>query len=70
MKIIEHGRYPNVSTAKRFKCYRCGCIFEADEKEYSGYINFDELLKREFFHCLCPECHFIADEMRGEKKND
>jgi RNase P subunit RPR2 len=46
MKILTHG---NFSSAKKFKCWRCGCIFEADSGEYRIKETYHVVVK-------CPEC--------------
>ena len=56
-KIIVHGNR-HESYPKRFKCYRCGCIFEtSDHKEY--FISY-ELLST---ISKCPECIFTSEEI-------
>ena len=53
MKIIKQGDPRRLRYPKLFKCYDCGCEFEADNTEYeltegpvgSGYF------------CKCPCCH-------------
>lgn len=50
MKIIKDGKIP--STVKRFKCTRCGCVFEADKGEYKSEIYFEGKI----FYCKCPCC--------------
>ena len=56
MKIIEHGKKPD--TTKRFTCGHCGCIFEADDNEYTVLVN--EQLKIHIFECHCPACRTIT----------
>lgn len=56
MKIIQHGK-PKVTT-KIFRCYGCGCVFEAEKCEYSSGIQYNET----YYYCKCPECSETADE--------
>ena len=52
MKIIKQGDLSRLHNPKHFKCYSCGCEFEADDTEYEdtmgpcGYGYF----------CYCPCC--------------
>ena len=48
MKIIKYGKLP----IHRFECTYCGCIFEANKKEYNIYI-FDGIT---YTQCTCPCC--------------
>ena len=34
MRIIKQGRPKATKNILRFRCYRCGCEFEADDTEY------------------------------------
>lgn len=64
MKIIQHGRPKTVlNTIKRFKCDSCGCVFEADKDEYANQTNFDPSKMFCAYRCLCPECHYVANEV-------
>lgn len=37
IKIIKPGKKPE--TTKRFKCWHCGCVFEADRGDYEEAFN-------------------------------
>lgn len=57
MKIIEHGNPKYNKPDKRFKCNYCGCVFEAEYKEYKcagSQYNIP------YYECKCPECGNIA----------
>lgn len=53
MKIIKSGDKEKARCVKRFECYRCGCIFEADNTEYETKMNFENE-----YHAVinCPTC--------------
>lgn len=63
MKIIQHGQPKR--TIKRFKCWKCGCVFEADKGEYKSGSQYNEI----YYWCGCPDCGKSANEvvMRGAK---
>ena len=50
--IITKSEVP-VTQFKRFRCSKCGCLFEADNTEYT--IATTTLLS--FCVCECPFCH-------------
>ncbi len=58
MKIIKMG---NPKQVKRFACTECGCIFEAEEKEYD-IIHGDCYSVR--IECKCPCCGKAAPETK------
>lgn len=52
MKILKMGDIP----AKKFICYNCRCVFEADKNEFE---HVSELEAQQGFHkykCKCPFC--------------
>lgn len=56
MKVLKEGD-PNraerfVIQTRRFKCERCGCIFEADKGEYKFVSQYNEVS----YFCKCPCC--------------
>ena len=59
MKIIKEGIAD--SAIKRFECKKCGCIFEANEREYRssswGEVNLSILPA---YKCACPTCRHIV----------
>lgn len=72
MKIIEHGKMPEPSAkvTRRFKCIRCGCIFEADDGEYEyGIVGFsacwDGFPLRTKRFATCPECGAGSEEVEA-----
>ena len=55
MKIIKEGSMPN--NTKRFKCEVCGCIFEANEKEYCASSYMEVMVGvLPNYKCACPTC--------------
>lgn len=43
MKIIKQGKSKeelNKPKIKRFECYKCECVFEADETEYTSDTDY------------------------------
>lgn len=52
MKIIKPGDLSRLDTTRRFSCFACGCIWEADDSEYrKQWDKNDELIV-----CECPNC--------------
>ncbi|MCM1168169.1 MAG: hypothetical protein NC401_19465 [Ruminococcus sp.] len=49
-----------VSKTRRFKCGRCGCVFEADKGEYQPGQQYNDV----YFFCKCPCCGEQAREVR------
>lgn len=54
MKIISHGK--PISITRRFVCNKCGCIFEANENEYT-YIM---CMNQDNYYCKCPDCGTVV----------
>lgn len=61
MKLIVQGKTNEelkaiLNTTKRFECKTCGCVFEADEGEYT---------EEEYgtTYCVCPNCGKNAFEV-------
>lgn len=53
VKILQQGEIPEyMQTVKRFKCFTCGCVFEADKDEYKTDFQYNEL----FYSSKCPCC--------------
>lgn len=66
MKIITHGRPETVlNPIKRFKCSYCGCVFEADEKEYKVGQQYNNIYRQ----CKCPDCGKHANEVIMRESN-
>lgn len=60
MNILKQGEIPEyLQTVKRFKCYTCGCVFEADKGEYESEFYYNEIAHR----CKCPCCGVTADSV-------
>ena len=53
MKIIKEGDMNRLNTTRRFVCSRCGCIWEANAKEYRKEWDMNCLT----IVCECPTCH-------------
>lgn len=61
MKIIKQGKSKeelNKPKIKRFECYKCECVFEADETEYTSDTDYIYTA----YSCNCPNCGEIAFE--------
>lgn len=56
MKIIKEGHPDAVKRRVRFRCNRCGCVFEADFGEYT----IDFFRNEESYSCECPTCSAIV----------
>lgn len=58
MKILREGT--NFHYIRRFTCPACGCVFEADEEDYSlcGYAEWDT--HHAAAKCDCPCCGEIV----------
>ena len=52
MKVIKEGNLKRLKKTKRFECNKCGCIFEADQDEYSVGYQYNEA----YYMCTCPTC--------------
>lgn len=51
-RVLKEGKI--TKNVRKFKCPDCGCVFEADEDDYTMTMN----LRNDF--CLeseCPTCH-------------
>ena len=53
IKIIKEGSPRNLHSIKRFHCYKCGCIFEADDESYSAHLDRNEI----YINANCPYCN-------------
>lgn len=56
MEIIKHGKQEEPKTVEVFRCFACGCLFEANVAEYK--IMVDDTLV--IHSCKCPECSHKA----------
>lgn len=56
MKIIKEGDLSRLTTARRFECTDCGCIFEASACEYLRE-RLDGVMVCE---CNCPTCRKLV----------
>lgn len=68
MRVIREGDLRRVSTAHRFECSRCGCVFEADSAEYRTESDYRNGI---FYAIECPTCGWQVtlnpeDERHGE----
>jgi rubredoxin len=64
MKIIKEGLPKEklkkvLKKTKRFSCKVCGCVFEADDGEYSVSSEYGFYTVRT---CVCPNCQSVASE--------
>lgn len=59
MKILNNGDPSMLLKPKRFLCNRCGCLFEATNKEYEygSQIDYGPF-------CKCPVCGHSVEEWR------
>ena len=53
MKIIRNCDLKRLQKTKRFTCFRCGCIFEANAGEY----RVEEGQREDTYIMNCPICH-------------
>lgn len=53
MTIIVEGDLERLKQDKVFTCRYCGCIFEADNTEYSVETS---LYNDTYYSCTCPTC--------------
>lgn len=53
IKIVKRGVIPNLKKKRRFVCDYCGCVFTADEADYTL---FDNYITTEY-EATCPTCH-------------
>ena len=60
--IIQSGKLDS----KIFSCTKCGCVFEADESEWTKDIFCDTI----FISCKCPTCNSWVDLNNQEVEND
>lgn len=51
MKILKQGKIDN--KPKKFECSECGCVFEADDTEYSKW---HAPMNETYFVAICPCC--------------
>lgn len=56
MKIIQEGNPARLKQTHRFKCFNCGCVFEADNDEYT--VDHDDYMP--LSHMGCPCCGTIC----------
>ena len=55
IKIIKPGKKPD--TTKRFKCWHCGCVFEADRGDYEEGVS--DISLKKYAEVACPCCGYI-----------
>jgi hypothetical protein len=53
IKIIKPGTIKELNKTRRFECWQCGCVFTADEADYTL---FDNYITTEY-EATCPTCH-------------
>ena len=52
MTIIKEGDLQKPKKIKRFECHECGCVWEAERKEYK-----EESARNESYYSMpCPTC--------------
>ena len=66
MKIIKEGRKKHFFVI-RFQCHRCGCIFEADDSEYTS-ISKDGICYA-IYHCPCCDERLVKFNIEKTIKN-
>lgn len=59
MKIIRRGHIQ--SKTKRFSCFHCGTVFEAEEGEYRNADQVAYVCEGIVAYCSCPVCGRRAD---------
>lgn len=65
-RIIKRGKVPN--PIKRFKCSKCGCVFEADPDDYEKGFAYQE--GEGYFYSNCPECGRTSYAVKGEDNGE
>ena len=58
MRIIKEGKIPTFT--KKFNCYNCGTIFEADKNEYQNASQIEYIHDGILAYCKCPICKKLA----------
>lgn len=53
MEIIKAGDISRLKHIREFECEKCGCIFRADDTEYS-YVGMQYNIS--YYGCDCPTC--------------
>lgn len=54
MKIIKDGSKERMLHIRRFECWNCGCVFEADNSEYSEAECDGGEYTYPYYYCECP----------------
>lgn len=68
MKLIKKGNLDLPHNPQIFKCKKCGCIFEADDHEYTYADFFANAHDGMYAKCKCPCCDNTVYLYENEKK--
>ena len=67
IKIIEPGNLDKLYKVIRFECPDCGCIFEADQRDYKSPEPMAALHDGIEAICECPFCHRDVEAYNEEQ---
>ena len=56
MNIIRPGNPNKPKDVKMFSCENCGCVFEADNREYAYADQLESMHDGIVAKCKCPTC--------------
>lgn len=64
MKVIKSGGWGTVyayrKMKKKFRCLYCGCLFKAEDGEYSTEVSHTEHSFITYYVSECPDCRKYA----------
>lgn len=65
MEILQHGQKPDDRV--QFRCHDCGCVYIANEDEYTIQAHNNDL----YYVSFCPECvsRNTVDKTMGDIKS-
>jgi len=70
LKILVDGNTEHLNNPQEFSCKKCGCIFEATNKEYSYADYIAATRDGVYAKCNCPCCgetvYLYENERRGK----
>lgn len=57
IKIINPGKIKKLKGKRRFTCLFCGCVFDADRRDYEAVMISSQLDDVIVHQAICPACH-------------
>ncbi len=66
MRIIKRGEYSECRRLQVFGCKRCGCVFEANNREYEAASQVESVFDGIIAKCRCPQCGTMVYLQRGD----